>query len=90
MLPRGGVGECSPLKNIKGGTKEKSAEVYPPGKFRRQKISKGGLRKNLTPPPRILEIFRINPPWREVVWASLMINHCLTVELKLEKQILNF
>jgi hypothetical protein len=64
-------GGFSPLenfvgKNIKGETKGKIGRSLPtPGNF--------VVKKSLTP-PRILEILRVSPPWREVVWASLFIN----------------
>ncbi len=60
-------------KNIKGGTKVKigrSLPHPPPGKFRPEKISKG----KFNPPPSNFGNFQLAPPWREVVWAPLIIN----------------
>ncbi len=92
MLLRGEVlgGGVAPLENSSGkiskrGPREKSAEVYPPppGKFLREKISKV---KFNPPPPQILEILRVSPSWRQVVflgYSHLKVqSHSIAMHLK--------
>jgi hypothetical protein len=74
-MPRGGCWRgVAPLenfvgKNIEGGTKGKIGRSLPPLE---NFVGEKSQRENLTS-PRIFEIFRVSPPWREVVWASLLI-----------------
>jgi hypothetical protein len=65
VLPREGVGSVAPLenfvgKNIKGGTREKSAEVYPPPPW---KISSGKISKvKFTFPLEFCKFSELAPP----------------------------
>jgi hypothetical protein len=74
-MPRGGCWGCSPpgkfrREKYQRGDQGKNRQKLtpPPGKFRPEKISKGKFN-----PPSNFGNFQLAPPWREVVWAFLLL-----------------